>query len=121
MTAAQIQAILTDIAPSSQESSSGYRWFNNIQYIKLSRDHATIAGEKTRSRFKFNTTNSMLEHVICRPFSNNSQVVPSHGNYDIYVDNDVTTVYEYLTNADGDIIVDYYPLSAVEIIELREV
>ena len=63
----------------------------------------------------------VLEITICRPYSIAGNL-PPHGNYDIMDDyKGVSTVYEYLVDESGKLIVDYYGFEAISLISLREV
>jgi hypothetical protein len=115
MTAEQLKNLL-----GVTEFDEEFAYYPQVQYIKLKRDHSAISGEFRRSRFRFDFEESgLMEHVICRLYSTNG-AYPSHGNYDAYPTGS-NNIYEYLTDSNGDMIIDYYPIDMIEVVEIREV
>jgi hypothetical protein len=74
-----------------------------------------LSAEVNRTRFHFDTTNEIVSVAYCRKFSTTGQF-PPHGNYDVISVDGVSTVFEYLTNPSGRVIVDYYPFSSITIV-----
>jgi hypothetical protein len=116
MTSAKIQAVL----------GSGIFdqriYIGEIHYIQFyGKDKNPIFSDLPRTRFLFDNTNKILEVTFCRPYSYNIADIPNHGHYDILEYNGVQTVFEYLTDKDGNLIVDYYSFDSISTIVLRGV
>jgi hypothetical protein len=80
-----------------------------VRYITFKEDNNTVFVKLSSVRFNFDSANELIDIIPCSEFSHDSQVVPNHGNYDIYIDEkNITTVYEYLTDKNGNIISDVY-------------
>lgn len=113
MTTTQLTAIL------GAENLGTRVYIDDMQFISFGKDKNVMFSERNRTRFFFDTDNEILEVSFCRPYSKNSQY-PSHDQYDeIDDENGVSTVYEYLVDKDGDLIVDYYTFGAISLISLR--
>jgi hypothetical protein len=97
-----------------------FAYYPQLQYIKVKRDHSAISGELGRSRFRFDFEESgLMEYVVCRLYSRDGSL-PPHEHYDEYPLGS-NNIYEYLVNSDKKLIVDYYPIDMIEVVELREV
>jgi hypothetical protein len=83
--------------------------------FSVSKTKYVLSSEVSRTRFHFDTDVEVMSVAYCRKFSTTNQY-PPHGNYDVIDIDGVSTVYEYLTNPNGDIIVDYYPFSSITIV-----
>jgi len=111
---------LKDTLGISGSFNEDFAYYPQIQYIKVKRDHSAISGELGRSRFRFNLSNNgLMEHVVCRLYSRDGSL-PPHGFHDEYPVGS-NNIYEYLVNSDKKLIVDYYPIDMIEVVELREV
>jgi hypothetical protein len=122
MLKAQINTILT---ANDNTITDTFSFYPNIRYIIVSKDKKVIVNTKEERRFFFDMDNDagILQIVICRPYSRytggspSPENLPSHDNYDYFEG----TVYEYLTDKTGNLVVDYYPFSSVEMIKVQEV
>jgi len=112
MTTAQITAII------GIENLDDRVYVDDIQFISFGKDKNLTFSEQKRVRFFFDTANEILEVSICRPYSTNGSL-PTHGQYDTLDYNGVSTVFEYLVNADKTLVVDYYGFEAISLISLR--
>lgn len=113
MTKTQIEVIMTNLGLSVWTSGEKVRSpLPGVAYIILPKKELKTVDQKA-IRFLFDTTNEVMELTYCRPYSIEGDT-PSHGHYDIFDDkNGVETVYEYLTDLDGNLFVDYYGFDAI--------
>ncbi len=109
MTEAQI------IAAVGAGNMDAYVYIPGLRYIGFSKDKNVIRSDIRDVRFKFDTTNDVLEVVYVRPFSQDGNY-PPHGNYDEMDLEGVSTVFEYLTEVGtDDVIVDYYSFESITV------
>jgi len=114
MTKNQIIAIL------GEENIDELLHIPSIKYIALRKEMSALKSDIKDIRFKFDTVNDILEVVYCRPYSQNG-TLPPHNNYDIKDLNDVSTVFEYLTDVEtGELIVDYYSFEGIAVIGVED-
>jgi hypothetical protein len=112
MTEAQIVAVVGSGNMNSLSHIPG------IRYVTFKKDMNVIKSDIRNVRFKFDTTNDILEVVYVRPFSQNSNL-PPHGNYDTMDLDGVSTVFEYLTDVvTGDVVRDYFSFDSITTIGL---
>jgi len=103
--------------------ANNYAAYPNIRYISLKKDKNVLVPVVDQRRLNFNTARDVLEVVICRKYSTytgaspSSDKFPPHDNYDYFNG----TVYEYLTDKFGNLVVDYYPFDAITMITIQEV
>lgn len=110
MTESQIVAAL------GAENMDAYVVIPGLRYIGFSKDKNVIRSDIRDVRFKFDTTNDILEVVYVRPYSQNGNL-PPHGNYDTMDLDGVSTIFEYLTEFNGtDVIVDYYSFDSITVL-----
>lgn len=113
MTASQVEAIL------GAGNMDVLAHIPELVYIAFKKDKVVLRSDITDIRFKFDTTNSILEVVHCRPYSQNSNT-PPHGNYDTLDLEGVSTIFEYMTDSNGDIVKDYYAFDGITTIGLAD-
>jgi hypothetical protein len=91
-----------------------------IKYVALTKEKSAIRADIKDVRFKFDTTNDIMEVIYCRPYSQTG-TLPPHDNYDTMDLNGVSTIFEYLTDVEtGELIVDYYSFSGIAVIGLED-
>jgi hypothetical protein len=113
MTRNQIIAIL------GEENIDELMHIPTIKYVALTKERSAIRADIRDVRFKFDTTNDIMEIVYCRPYSQTG-TLPPHNNYDTMDLDGVSTIFEYLTDVEtGEVIVDYYSFSGIATIGLE--
>jgi hypothetical protein len=113
MTASQIQAIL------GEDNMNVIAHIPSLLYIALKKDKTVLRSDIRDIRFKFDTTNSILEVIYCRPYSQ-SGTEPPHGNFDTIDFYGVSTIFEYMTDENEDIIKDYYDFDGIVTLGLSD-
>lgn len=109
MTKAQIEYIVETIL---NDKLDEYTPLLNNFSIVISKNE-NLYTDITRYRMKFNSSQNLIERIMVRKFSENINIVPKHGNYDVVTENGKTIVYEYITDSDGNIVTDYYMYESV--------
>jgi hypothetical protein len=90
-----------------------------IKYVALTKEKSAIRSDMKDVRFRFNTTNDIMEVIYCRPYSQSGKF-PPHEYYDVMDLNGVSTVFEWLRDVEtGELIVDYYSFSGIAVIGLE--
>jgi len=116
MTSAQILTIL------GAGNMDARLYIDDIKYIAFyGKDKNPKFSEIDKIRFLFDTTNEILEVSFCRPYSQNLLEIPEHGQYDQLDYNGIPTIFEYLVDINGDLIVDYYSFDSISAFVLRGV
>jgi len=91
-----------------------------INFISFGKDKNLTFSEQKRVRFLFDRTNEVLEISICRPYSTDG-TEPPHSHFDTMDYNGVSTIFDYLVDSNGEVIIDYYGFESISLISLREV
>jgi hypothetical protein len=137
MTKTQITAILT---ANGNTITNTFSFYPNIRYIIVSKDKKVIVNTKEERRFFFDMANTtgILQIVICRPYSRYTSDAPSsdkmppnavsvNGSHILDASGQKIgdffsgVVYEYLRDKLGNLVIDYYPFSSIEMIKVQEV
>jgi hypothetical protein len=113
MTATQIGAILG----SSSMDTVGMIHIPEMRYITFKKDRMVLSSEISNIRFRFDTTNDIMEVVYVRLFSR-SGTIPPHNNYDAPVDGNTDIIFEYMSDSNGDVVKDYYSFDSITTIGL---
>jgi hypothetical protein len=92
-----------------------------MDFISYGKDKNVTFSEIKRVRFFFDTVNEVLEVSLCRPYSENLADIPAHEQYDIINHKGKDYVFEYLVDANGELIVDYYGFESIMLINLKKV
>ena len=114
MTTAQITALI------GVQNLDARVYIPEIDFISYGKDKNVSFSEINRVRFLFDTTNEVLEVSLCRPYSRNLAELPSHGQYDILNHKGEDIVFEYLVDANENIIADYYGFESITLINMRK-
>jgi hypothetical protein len=110
---------LTKIIGSHNLNTAGHVYIDDIKYIAFSEQKGYLHSDILETRFKFDTTTNLLEVVYCWPYSKSGKT-PAHGNYDSHTKHGTTIVFEFLTDLNGDLIIDYYDFARIKTIGMRE-
>lgn len=113
MTATQIEAILG----AGSMDTVGMIHIPEMRYITFKKDRMVLSSDIANIRFRFDTTNDIMEVVYVRLFSRSGST-PPHGNYDAPVDGNTDIIFEYMCDANGDVVKDYYSFDAITTIGL---
>jgi len=112
MTSTQINHIMTTMGIPMWTNGAKVRTaLPGFAYVILPKKELKTVDQEA-IRFLFDMTNEVMELTYCRPYKKTG--TPSHGHYDIMYNKDgVLTTYEYLTNLEGNLFVDYYSFDAI--------
>jgi hypothetical protein len=111
MTAAQIESII------GSSNMNILTHVPEIMYIAFKKDANVLRADINTIRFKFDKVNNILEVVYVRPFSQKG-TLPEHEKYSTLDLDGVSTIFEHLTKANGETIVDYYSFDSITTIGL---
>lgn len=110
MIVAQIKYIVEDILNDKLDEFTPL--LNNFSIV-ISKDE-NLYTDITKYRMKINTSQEMIERILVRKFSEDTSILPKHGNYDVVTDDSgKSVVYEYLSDKEGNVITDYYMFDSV--------
>ena len=113
MTAAQITSILGV----NNIGTVNFIHIPTIIYIAFKKDKNVLRSDIADIRFRFNMVQELMEVVYCRPYSKQG-TLPPHPHYDILDYQGVSTVFEYLTDENNQLLVDYYDFDSITTIGL---
>jgi len=114
MTTAQLTAIL------GAENLDSVLHIDKIHFLAFSKDKNVIFANRNKYRFEFDTTNEILKVYTVRAYSTDASE-PDHGNFETLTVNGESVVFEFLTDTDGNEIIDYYSFQSIVTIGLKGV
>jgi hypothetical protein len=114
MTTTQITAIL------GEENLDSVLHIDKLHYVTFSKDKNVIFPNRNKYRLEFDTTNEILKIYTVRAYSIDG-TEPTHGNFDTLVVNGESVIFEFLTDTQGETIVDYYSFESIVTIGLKGV
>lgn|SRR5574344_466765 len=115
MTKNQINYIVTSVL--NDELDKYVPLINNFMIVVSKEEN--LYTDESRYRFKFDSSNEILEKIQIKKFSESDTDLPDHDNYTITYVKDTagnivkTIVYEFITNEDGTVMTDYYSYDSI--------